>query len=73
MRYIFLAAALVAAAILVGLRIPEAHASTGPIPLNCNRACLDNVVDQYLGALAARDPKLAAIGRRQIYRERSAH
>ena len=26
-------------------------ASTGPIPLNCNRACLENLVDQYLTAL----------------------
>jgi hypothetical protein len=32
-------------------------ASTGPIPLNCDRACLDGVVNQYLAALAARDPK----------------
>src|SRR5262249_26974028 len=33
------------------------QASTGPIPLNCNRACLENVVDQYLTALVAKDPK----------------
>jgi hypothetical protein len=33
------------------------EASTGPIPLNCNRACLENVVEQYLTALVARDPK----------------
>jgi hypothetical protein len=33
------------------------RASTGPIPLRCDRACLENVVDQYLAALAARDPK----------------
>jgi len=33
------------------------HASTGPIPLRCDRACLENVVNQYLAALAARDPK----------------
>ena len=33
------------------------QASTGPIPLNCNRACLENVVDQYLAALVARHPK----------------
>jgi hypothetical protein len=32
-------------------------ASTGPIPLNCNRACLEGVVNQYLTALVARDPK----------------
>ena len=31
--------------------------STGPIPLNCNRACLEGVVNQYLKALVARDPK----------------
>src|ERR1700677_4230533 len=34
-----------------------ASASTGPIPLNCDRACLEGVVTQYLAALAARDPK----------------
>jgi hypothetical protein len=33
------------------------RASIGPIPLRCDRACLENVVDQYLAALAARDPK----------------
>ena len=32
-------------------------ASTGPIPLNCDRACLEGVVNQYLAALAAKDPK----------------
>jgi hypothetical protein len=32
-------------------------ASTGPIPLNCNRACLENLVDQYLAAVVAHDPK----------------
>src|SRR6201987_1364457 len=57
MRFSLFALGIGAAAILIGLRIPEAHASTGPIPLNCNRACLDNVVDQYLAALTARDPK----------------
>src|ERR1700691_1736847 len=34
-----------------------ANASTGPIPLNCDRVCLEGVVNQYLAALAARDPK----------------
>jgi hypothetical protein len=36
---------------------PNAQASTGPIPLNCDRACLEGVVNQYLAAMAARDPK----------------
>src|SRR5437868_4722108 len=57
MRKIVLLFAVVAAAILISVRLPEAHASTGPIPLNCTRACLDNVVDQYLAALSAHDPK----------------
>ncbi len=35
----------------------KANASTGPIPLNCDRACLEGVVNQYLAALAAKDPK----------------
>jgi hypothetical protein len=33
------------------------NAATGPIPLNCNRACLEDVVNQYIAALSARDPK----------------
>ncbi len=35
----------------------NSNASTGPIPLNCNRACLEDVVNQYLAALTAHDPK----------------
>ena len=48
---------------LVGLAVTVAillmvpvEASTGPIPLNCNRACLEGVVDQYLAALVKHDP-----------------
>ena len=50
-------AAFVVTIILVGGFGSQFQASTGPIPLNCNRACLENVVDQYLAALVARDPK----------------
>src|SRR6185436_1752381 len=32
-----------------------AHAATGPIPLNCNRACLEGVLDQFLAAVVAHD------------------
>jgi len=50
MRLTLIAALLFAAStVLVG--------STGPIPLNCNRACLENLVDQYLTAVVAHDPK----------------
>ena len=48
--------AILAAAAITGYVIPRVHASTGPIPLNCNRACLEGVMDQYLAALIAHDP-----------------
>src|SRR6185436_644245 len=50
---------LVAAVAIGGRLLIPVHASTGPIPLNCNRACLENVLDQYLRANVKHDPKLA--------------
>ena len=51
------AAAILAAGALSLAIAPNARASTGPIPLNCNRACLEGVVNQYLAAVVAHDPK----------------
>ena len=51
------AVAIVATILLAGYFAPHAEAATGPIPLNCNRACLENLVDQYLTSLVAHDPK----------------
>jgi hypothetical protein len=48
---------LVAAVVLVGGFNSRVDASIGPIPLNCNRACLENLIDQYLAAVVAHDPK----------------
>src|SRR5262249_50758820 len=48
---------LLAAAGFYGRLVPKAHAATGPIPLNCDRACLENLVNQYLAAVVAHDPK----------------
>ena len=45
--------ALAAALILA----PNTTASTGPIPIKCDRACLEGVMDQYLAALVGHDPK----------------
>lgn len=45
------------------------HASTGSIPLNCNRACLENLVDQYLAALVAHDPKRLPLSKDVMYTE----
>jgi hypothetical protein len=38
-------AAAMAAMILIGSLTYRVDASVGPIPLNCNRACLENVIN----------------------------
>jgi hypothetical protein len=50
-------------------RAPNVKASTGPIPLNCNRACLESVMDQYLAALVAHDPKRVPLSADVVYTE----
>jgi hypothetical protein len=55
---------VVVASSSMGLR-----ASTGPIPLNCNRACLEGVVDQYLAAVVAHDPKRLPLSKDVKYTE----
>ena len=51
MRHVFVAA-FAAAAFVAPLR-----ASLGPIPIKCDRACLEKVMDDYLAAVVAHDPK----------------
>src|SRR5579863_4556071 len=63
------AIAIVAAVAITGYLAPGAHASTGPIPLNCNRACLEDVVNQYLAALVAHDPQRAPLSADAVYTE----
>lgn len=63
------AAALVVFGAVAGHFIPQAHASTGPISLNCNRACLEGVIDQYLAALVAHDPKRLPLSADAVYTE----
>src|SRR5688572_8744916 len=52
-----LAVAAACAALLVGSLGTRVSGSTGPIPLDCNRACLEGLIDQYLAAVVAHDPK----------------
>jgi hypothetical protein len=52
-----LAAVAVLAVVLTGQLAVHVDASTGPIPLACDRACLEKLVDQYLAAVVAHDPK----------------
>ena len=46
----------VAAALMTGSFAARVSGSTGPIPLNCDRACLEGLIDQYLAAVVAHDP-----------------
>lgn len=46
-------------------------ASTGPIPLRCDRACLERVVDQYLEAVVAHDPTRLPLSADVKYTENS--
>lgn len=73
MRHALAALALAAATILLIVgRVPSAHASTGPIPLNCDRACLESLIDQYLAALTAHDPKPLPLSANVKYTENDA-
>lgn len=56
MRAMILTLGAAALSMGVVLTLPNAKASTGPIPLNCNRACLEGLVNQYLTALVAHNP-----------------
>jgi hypothetical protein len=63
-------AAFLVSAALVALSTELAvHASTGPIPLNCDRACLESVMDQFLAAIVAHDPSQAPLSKDLKYTE----
>jgi hypothetical protein len=66
MRSILVALGAIALALILA---SNSHASTGPIPLNCNRACLEGMVNQYLAALAAHDPKRLPLSANVKYTE----
>jgi hypothetical protein len=60
---------LVAAAAIAARIVVPVQASIGPIPLNCNRACLEGVIDQYLAALVKHDPKGVPLSEDVVYTE----
>ena len=43
--------------VTVGLSVAAPGAQTQRIPADCNRACLEALVNQYLDAVVAHDPK----------------
>jgi len=64
-----LAVAAVCAALLVGSLGTRVSGSTGPIPLDCNRACLEGLIDQYLKAVVAHDPSKVPLSKDVMYTE----
>ncbi len=54
--FVICAAGCIALAMFAGRFTPQANAA-GPIPVDCNRACLENLATEYLNALVAHDPK----------------
>ena len=69
MRSTLGALALIAAASFAGYARVQVQASTGPIPLNCDRACLEGVMNQYLAALVAHDPRPLPLSEDVMYTE----
>jgi hypothetical protein len=64
-----LAAAAACAALLLGSLAVRVSGSTGPIPLDCNRACLEGLIDQYLKAVVAHDPSKLPLSKDVMYTE----
>ena len=64
-----LGVAAIAAALVTGSFVAHVSGSTGPIPLNCNRACLEGLIDQYLAAVVAHDPKRLPLSEDVMYTE----
>ena len=64
-----LAAFALVAVVFVGHSTTRLAASTGPIPLNCDRACLEGVMNQYLAAVVAHDAKRVPLSEDVMYTE----
>ena len=69
MRSILATLVLVAAAVFARDSATRVDASTGPIPLNCDRACLEGVMNQYLAAVVAHDPRRVPLSEDVMYTE----
>lgn len=56
-RLLVMVAACFVAAAMLGGYLSKPVVATGPIPTDCDRACLEGLATQYLAALVAHDPK----------------
>jgi hypothetical protein len=62
------AAAVIMILLCIAAAVPGT-AGIGPIPLDCDRACLEDVVGQYLDALVAGDPSRVPLSDDVMYTE----
>jgi len=69
MRGALTSLALAAAGVFAAQAVVPVGASTGPIPLNCDRACLEGLVSQYLAAVVAHDPSRLPLSEDVMYTE----
>ena len=47
----------------------QAKLPVGPTPVDCNRACLEGLIDQYLKAVVAHDPSKVPLSKDVMYTE----
>lgn len=66
-----LAVVAVIVLVLTGRFAPTLDASTGPISLNCDRACLEGVLNDVLAAIVAHDPSRLPLSKDVVYTENS--
>ena len=59
----------IATVLVTGSFTVRVSGSTGPIPLNCDRACLEGLIDQYLAAVVAHDPSKLPLSKDVKYSE----
>jgi hypothetical protein len=60
---------LAAAGVFAAHAVVRVGASTGPIPLDCDRSCLEGLVSQYLAAVVAHDPRRLPLSEDVMYTE----
>ncbi|MGA9885814.1 MAG: hypothetical protein WBQ34_19020 [Candidatus Acidiferrales bacterium] len=66
--FVICAAGCVALALFAGRFAPKAYAA-GPIPVNCDRACLENLATEYLNAVVSHDPASLPLAKDVKYTE----
>jgi hypothetical protein len=68
-KLVFIGAMCCLAFLVLGGSITPKVSATGPIAIDCDRACLEGLASQYLAALVAHDPKQLPLAKDVKYTE----